>query len=487
MTRPRCPTPLLLLAGLLAGVSLVSPVAHAAPGSGGAWELVDLPADSERFSAGQDAPVTTTAWWESFEDPGLSAAVDAALRASPDLAGAWDRVVQAEALAGQGVSALLPVITADGSVQYAPTESLGFGFGLPTQFEQEVYSQGSVGLNASLGVDLFGRRTTAWRAGRFDAEAARGDKDAAALALSTRTAQAYLDLVAAREQVALTRAQVEANEAILELTELRYQASGEATGLDVLQQRQQTEGARSRLPQAELAEALASQRLAVLQGRRASVAAEAVAPALPALPPQPGVGTPADLLEHRPDLRAAAARLDAARLRKQSAGLAMTPSLGVSAGVGQQFIDTDELTWQDYWNVGLSVSVPLFNGGALYQGLRQARAGERSAARSVDSALLVAIQEVEGALEQERRQQAVLEATRAQLLAAEAAFERARDRYGQGLATYQQVLTSLTAWQTAQLSELAARRDLLDIRISLHQSLGGTWTRQVAAVNGAAP
>ena len=337
-----------------------------------------------------------------------------------------------------------------------------------------------MGVNGTLGVDVFGQRYHSWRAGRFDAQAAEGDRDAVVMALTTRVAQAYFDLLAARESLSLSQEQLQASESVLELTQLRYQASGDSTGLDVLQQRQQTEGTRVRVPQAQLSEALAVQRLNLLLGRPAYAEIPQISGDVPELPDQPALGTPLDLLDSRPDLRAAASRLDAARMRKTSATVALLPSLGVSAGAGQQFIDTSDVTWQDYWNVGVSASVPLFNGGSVHQGVRQARAGERGAARSLDVALLTAIQEVEAALEQERQQAAVLVATRAQLDAAKASFENAQLRYSQGLVTYQQVLTSLSALQAVQQSELSARRSLLDVRLALHQSLGGSWTTQAA-------
>jgi len=465
-------------------------ISHPAFGSDrdrGAWNLVTVPAADEQWSQGDSSSMDGAPWWHSFGDSILDDLMMEGMQASPDLAGAWDRVVQADALAGQLMAGLMPVVTADGVIAHAPTESLSFGVGYPTQFEQDVYSQGSLGLNASMAVDLFGRTATAWRAGRYDAEAVRGDKDAVALSLSIRIAQAYFDLVEARELVTLTQEQLTTNEAILELTSMRYQTSGDSTGLDVLQQRQQTESARTRVPQAELNEALASQRIHLLLGQRASRSPHVSTQALPDLPPQPNLGSPADLLDNRPDLKAAADRLDAARLSKTSATLALTPSIGASGGVGQQFISIEELDWQDTWSVGMTASVPLFNGGAIYNGVREAKASERAAARSVQSALLTAMQEVEGALEQERRQQAVLDATRSQLAAAQDAFVDARGRYGQGLIDYQQVLTSLTALQGAQQSELSARRDLLNVRISLHQSLGGTWTRQASTSSGATP
>lgn len=465
---------------MVLGCALGAASAQAGEADRGAWSLVDRPSDDTTFSEGSAAEVSASPWWETFGDPQLTAVVEAALTESPDLAGAWERVVQAEAAAGQALAPMLPQVGAEASVQYAPTQNLGFGFGIPNQFEQEIYSQGRVGVNGSLGVDVFGQRYSGWRAGRFDAQAAAGDRDAVVLSLTTRVAQAYFDLLLARESVILAREQRDASESVLELTQLRYEAAGDTSGLDVLQQRQQTEGTRVRVPQAELNEQLASQRLNLLLGRPAYAPLPEVASGVPDLPAQPALGTPAGLLDTRPDLRAAESRLDAARFRKTSATLALLPTLGVSAGAGQQFIDTNEAIWQDYWNVGASATVPLFNGGSLHHGVRQARAGERAAARSLDVALLTAIQEVESALAQERQQTAVLNATRAQLTAASDAFDNAQDRYRQGLVTYQQVLISLSALQAVQQTELTARRTLLDVRLALHQSLGGAWTTAAA-------
>ena len=227
---------------MVLGCALGAASAQAGEADRGAWALVDRPSDDTTFSEGSAAEVSASPWWETFGDPQLTAVVEAALTESPDLAGAWERVVQAEAAAGQALAPMLPQVGAEASVQYAPTQNLGFGFGLPNQFEQEIYSQGRVGVNGSLGVDVFGQRYSGWRAGRFDAQAAAGDRDAVVLSLTTRVAQAYFDLLLARESVILAREQRDASESVLELTQLRYEAAGDTSGLDVLQQRQQTEG-----------------------------------------------------------------------------------------------------------------------------------------------------------------------------------------------------------------------------------------------------
>ena len=87
---------------------------------------------------------------------------------------------------------------------------------------------------------------------------------------------------------------------------------------------------------------LARQQLAVLLGRRPGDKLPAPRSDLPVLPPPPPLGTPADLLVHRPDLRAARIRLDAARTRHKSKLREFGPSLQVSGNLGGQAIYIDQ-------------------------------------------------------------------------------------------------------------------------------------------------
>ena len=58
------------------------------------------------------------------------------------------------------------------------------------------------------------------------------------------------------------------------------------------------------------------------------------------------------------------------------------------------------------------------------------------------------------------------------LEASRLALESSRERYAAGLATYQNVLTSLTASQQAELSVLEAARALLGAHLDLRVALG---------------
>ena len=477
------------LAALVCGALVVVPTSGWAAGPVTGEELAELPELSGSWSSSGSQEVASGPWWSEFGDSHLDELIRRGVHGNPDLAAARGVVDISRASANQARAGLLPTVVASASITEAPMSSLSSSMGSAGLDEDDSFRQGSVGVSASMGVDIFGRTTTSWRAGVHEAEASGGDLAAASLNLTANIARSYFDVVAGRELLSLYQQQVEANEQILRLTELRYGTSGDATGLDLLQQRQQTAAARSRLPQAEMSLSLASQRLGVLIGAGPLAVDLGVATELPSLAETPNLGTPAELLERRPDLRAAASRLDGAHLRKISAMLALAPSISAQGSWGQQFLDLglddDSDIWSDTWSVGLSASIPLFTGGAALSGLQAARASELIAARSAESAILRAMQEVEGALEQERSLNALLDASRAQLEAAEAAFDNASERYGQGLITYQQVLPSLTSLQSAQLSELTTRRDLLDARISLHTALGGSGVAGLDAPNGA--
>ena len=460
----------------LLGLALLG-VGSGAQASG--WDRVALPSDDAGFAGATAAPRGAGAWWEDLGDDALVALVEEALTQNSDASAAWQRVVQADALSAQVRAGLLPAVSLDGAATVAPTDALGFGFGLggaaSATTDSDTYTSGSVGLNASLGVDLWTRTYRSWRATRHDVAAARGDRDAALLALATRVVGAAFDVRAARARVAVVEESVATSRDLLALTELRYQG-GDATGLSVLQQRAQLAATEAQLPSARLADRLAGQQLAVLLGRDPSDPLPELSASLPDLPPAPGLGAPSELLGARPDLRAASERLEAARLRRQSATLGLLPTLGVSASYGEQFFGTDELSWQDTWSVGASASLPVFNGGAKWAAIREATAAERAAGDTLDAAVRGAWAEVEGAIAREDAVVATLVALRVQQEAATAALGEARARYEGGLATYVELLTALGSAQSADLSVINAQRDALDARVGLLDALGGVWS-----------
>ena len=330
-------------------------------------------------------------------------------------------------------------------------------------------------LVGNLPIDFTGRQVHGYLASRHNAVGAVHDHAASRLTLSLRIANGWYDLVATRRQAEIVGEQVKANKEMLELVQLRYEG-GDATSLDVLQQRQQLATTQTLLPTAQAQVVAAQQALAVAMGKPPGTA---LPPSnkLPSLGPAPALSTSDRLMVDRPDLAAAVSRLDAARLERTGAVLGLAPTLGLTGSAGRQFLKMDETDHVDTWSVGAGLSVPLFSGGRAHAGIKAATAKRDLAQAQLRSRVLAIVQEVQTADTQERATEKALEAAERRNKAAVAALKESRSRYLEGLVPYVNVLTALAASQAAELALLDAQRTRLRARIRLHGALGGTWTK----------
>jgi len=287
-----------------------------------------------------------------------------------------------------------------------------------------------------------------------------------------------------RARVALIEGQIETNSSLLELTRARFIAS-DARGLDVLQQQQQLAATRALLPQAQQILRLREVQLATLLGRDPSDPRLPTDSGLPALPPAPGIGTPADLMTTRPDLAAASNRYLSARNRVASSALSFAPTFRLTGNVGYQLRWFKEWDSQETWGFGAGVSIPIFNGLQRHGQLKQAAASRDAAARSLSAAALTARAEVESALIREETDADRLDALTDQLQTARVAYEESSRQYASGLVNYLTVLTSLASWQAAELNQLQAQRDVLGARVDLHTALGAPWAARLNSAGGA--
>jgi multidrug efflux system outer membrane protein len=441
----------------------------------------ELPvADADTYVLGSSESVATEAWWVSFGDPQLGALVDEAVAHNTDLSGAIARFQQAEGAFWQTRSALVPSLSLQLATAHQPQSNLAFS---PPGVDPDAPQHSAqLGLGARYEVDLFGRNAMSTRASRYDKLAARGDRDATALAISTIVGEAYYDLTMAERRVAILQSQLDTNRSLLELVELRRDAAGAAT-VDVLQQRQQVAVLEATLPSAEAGVDLARFRLAVLLGRDGVTADDVTAAELPTLDALPATGVPIDLLDNRPDLRAAAGRSTSASARQTVAYLGFLPTVQVGGQVGWAafWYGTSTMDPSPAWQVTTSVAVPIFEGGRRHGAVKSARGSEFGAGEAYRGSVLMALQEVEGALLQDRAATTRVEASTLSSELAKSAYERAREQWLEGVASYLTVFTNLGASQRAELDLLDARRQAVSARIQLHDALGGAWTHDLGA------
>ena len=412
-------------------------------------------------------------WWAALSDPGLDTLVERALAGNLELRQAWARLDQAAALATQAGSGRWPDLGVRASSSrfqsIAPP-------GIPSKIaDTSARSRYELGLTAGYELDLWGRIESQVEAAELDATAARLSAEAAAAALVGRIADAWYGLAEQQALLELLGRQEETNTELHRLVEARF-ARGLAAALDVRLQQQQLLATRAQVPLARArADNLALQ-LAVLAGLPPGALPVRPAAALPDVPPLPAPGLPAELVRRRPDLQAAARRVEAADRRVAAALSERFPAIRLSASAGMQSYELADLIGGWIWTLAGELSAPLLDGGRRAAEVERRRAMLREQLAAYGQALLAALSEVESALRGERGQKEYLSAARAQVEAARLALSEARDRYVRGLSDYLPVLTAVRSVQQSELAVVSARRAILAERVRLHVALGGGWT-----------
>ena len=187
------------------------------------------------------------------------------------------------------------------------------------------------------------------------------------------------------------------------------------------------------------------------------------------LRPLPETGVPADLLKRRPDIRAAELRVIAADYRVAAAVADRLPAIRLTGNVGYQAHRSSDLFDGVHWYFGDEGSPAEVD---------RTKAVVDELLKAYGQALLVAFQEVEDALAQERNQHDYLGLLQKQVELARQTLDAAQARYVNGQGDYLPVLTALQSRQRLERAYLTAQRDLIISRIQLCRALGGAWAQE---------
>lgn len=443
-------------------------------------DLGRMPAPRQA-AAGDLAPVAAAApadwpapeWWQALHDPQLSALIVEGLAGAPSLAQADARLRAAQGLAQASDAALLPTISASGSVSEAKQS---YNNGIPAAFVPKGWNDtGGASLSLSYELDFFGKNRAALRAATSEAQAAGFEAQAARLAIATGVADVYATLARAAAAREVRAQALQLREDTAQLVRQRV-----LNGLDTRAEQRQAEAAipvaRADLVAADEAIALARHALAVLVGAPPARGDAIALPRLAALTPQ---GLPAnlalDLVSRRADIAAARARAEAAAARVRAARAAFYPNVNLMGMIGVQALGLGNLTasGSDVGSVGPAITLPLFSGGRITGNYRQARAGYDEAVASYDDTLLKALRDVADAAATRQSVDAQTAQLRAAVAASDDAYRIARRRYEAGLSTYLSVLSAQDALLTDRrlLADLEARS--LSAHVALVRALGG--------------
>jgi NodT family efflux transporter outer membrane factor (OMF) lipoprotein len=434
----------------------------------------------EDFSQSGHPKTYVDRWWRSFEDPALDGFVDQALSDNLDLLQAWARLEQATALARQAAAGHWPEIAIE--TGYGKSQS-NFSGGDRLGSFSVTAERIPLTIGAAYEVDLWKRIASQKRGAVLDKEATREDTESIAMTLAAQVAEAWFSLVEQGAQKRLLSQQQETGQTFLELTRLRF-SQGLASALDVYQQRQQLAATRAEVPLVESRREVFRHQLAVLVGNPPRALRPPARNAMPNLPPLPPTGLPTEILARRPDVRSAHLRLAAADHRVAAAVADRLPALRVGGETGYESRDSGDIenlfdNW--IWSVFANITWPVFDGGRRKAEVDRNKAVVKEQLSVYGQVVLRALQEVEDALIQERKQAEFLIELERQVQLARDTLREARMRYANGLSDYLPVLAALESLQTVERSQIVAQRQLLSYRVQLYRALGGSWTLELEA------
>lgn len=411
---------------------------------------------------------TDPRWLALFQDTVLQRLVETAVRENRDVRVAAATIEEFRADYGVAQGAVFPQLTLSGQ---GGKQKIIFGGNQPFTFD--VFTL--VG-NVSWELDFWGRLRRATQAARADLLEQKENQRAVVLSLVGSVAISYLQLRQLDLDLSIAERTLASRRQTLALAQRRY-GQGLISELDVRQFEADVADPAARVADFQRQIAQLENQLSVLLGHTPA--------AIPRGRPLPDVlsgiaipaGVPSELLDRRPDVRAAEQSLAAATARIGVAEGARLPRFTITGQYGSQANQFSRLLKSntDIYQVFFGISLPLFTGGQLTNEVRAARARAEQARYRYEQTYLQALQEVETSLSALHSDRDQVIAQQVQVDALRRALRLATERYEGGISAYLDVLDAERNLFTAELALTQVQLRQGADAVQLYEALGGGW------------
>lgn len=316
---------------------------------------VSVPNQWESRAKLDSTPLGRVEWLSGFDDPTLNDLVEQAYRHNPNLKRLRAQLEIARAQSKQAKAGLLPVIegiaggTRINGFESADNSSVNLNLGLDVSWDADIWG----GIRASAVAE------------EFSLDAAKSDYEAGYQILAANVAENYFLAIEATGLVEVSKNNLEALETTLGFVTVQYER-GLRSGQDISLIQADTASAKVAYNSSKGARRDALRALEVLIGTYPDTQRITSAKP-PKVPNLEAIRQPANILNSRPDLRAARSRVLGAYADFDSAKAAQKPNLslgGLISGNTDQLgsiLNPSELAATLFVNL----TAPIFNGGSL--------------------------------------------------------------------------------------------------------------------------
>lgn len=416
-------------------------------------------------------------WFEIFKDEKLQELTRTALAQNYDLRDAVARVEQARANLGITRSNQFPQVNATGAAELTRLSRDG-SLPLPASFvPSQNRNWGEASLNLlSFEVDIWGRLRRSTEAARANLLDAEENRKAVVTTLVSEVAADYFNLLELDYELEISQRTLDTRRDSLRLVQDR-EGGGIATLLDLRQAEQLVRSASETIPVLQQQIEQTENQISLLLGKNPDTVIRGHRLIEQQMPPDVPAGLPSDLLERRPDIRAAEQALIAANANIGVAKAAYFPQLSLSGLLGGQSTQLATLFNGPHsaWSFVPQVTQPIFTAGRLKSGVKLAEAERDSALIQYQKSIQNAFTEVSNALIAHQRTR---ESRVEQELLVTALRDRTRlayVRYQGGVDTQLNALDADRDLFQAELSLAQIRYSELLSVVQLYKALGGGW------------
>ncbi len=487
----------LLLSAGLAGCAVgpdfkqpEAPASHAYAVTGQPASTLAVDGVAQSYVAGQQIPAD---WWTVFHSQHLNQLIDQALKANPSVVAADAALQQANEYVAAQRGFFFPSV----GVSYSPSrQQLAGNMGgnspglqgngstvavtdnsTSPYVKPIIYNWHTASLNVGYTPDVFGANSRQVESLQAQADAQRFQLEAARITLVADLVAAALQEAALVDQVKAARQVITDNQKALVILQQQF-SIGYAMRMDVAAQETALASAEAALPplDKQLEQTRDLIRVLVGQPQDQSVGADFALDEFQ-LPAQLPLSLPANLVQQRPDVRAAEAQLHAASANVGVAIAARLPQFSITGVYGGEATEFGQMfqTGGPFWALVGNITQPIFDGGTLLHRQRAAKQALAQSAAQYRQTVLTALQNVADTLHAIRTDADALAAAERAEQAARVTRDLTLKQEQTGFVNALVYWQAEQAWQQAYMGLVQARSQRLGDTAALYVALGGGW------------
>ncbi len=428
--------------------------------------------------------IASLRWREFFTDPNLASLIDTALKNNQELMITLQEIEIARNDIRVRKGALLPTVgvrAGAGVEKVGRYTSQGAGDATteiePGREMPEPLGDFMIGAYANWEVDIWKKLRNAKKAAVTRYLSTIEGKNFVLTSLIAEVADAYYELLALDNQLAIVRQNIELQKNALEIVKIQKEAA-RATELAV--QKFQAEVLSSQSLEFEILQniTVTENRINFLLGRYPQQIPRDKSDFLGLLPATISSGIPSQLLANRPDIKQAELELSAAKLDVKVARAEFYPQFDISAAIGLQAFKPSYLVKfpeSILYSLAGDLAAPLINRNAIKAEFNNANARQVQAMYNYERTILNAYLEVANQLSKISNLDKSYGLKSKQVDALTRSIDISNDLFKSARADYLEVLMTQRDALESRLELIDTKKEQFVAMVNVYKNLGGGW------------